>query len=626
MDIIRLMIDKEYPLALITVKRWTPHMQRWMAIVMLCSAVPAYADVATEHVATPKSDFLPVDQAFRMTTTATTAGLKLHFQIQPHYHLYRQRFHFDAQGTGLAVTPAFSRAGEWDDDPNLGRMEIYRNDVDIELTAAGQGNVRIAWQGCADAGLCYPPQSRIVPIGTGTGETDKTTVTASGLDTSAVKKLPILATPVPTSADEQGIGLFHTQNKLLILLGLLFLGLGLSLTPCVLPMLPILSSIIARQHTRSATRGFLLSLAYVLGMASTYVLSGLLVGFLGASANLAMWFQQPVVLVIFSLLFVALALSMFGLFELRLPHALQNHFDQLGQKSKGGKYIGSYVMGFFAALVVSPCVSAPLAGVLLYISTTGNAWFGGLALFTLALGMGVPLLILGATEGRLLPKAGDWMVRIKIIFGLLLLAVALVLISRILPGPITLLLWAALGTVTAVWLGALEPVKPGIDHLWKGLGVMTLIYSTVLIVGAATGNDDPLRPLARFGATATEQHAPVFQRVTNLAALEGALQQAAAQHQTVMLDFYADWCVSCKIMARQVFADPRVQQQLSNLVLLQADVTESTAADHALLDHFGLAGPPSIVFYQQQKELRALRVEGEMSADEFLKRLDKIHP
>ena len=620
-------IDTEYAVVRFSIERFLPRILGGVAVLMLLGTMPAHADDAAAGVSAPPSEFLPVSQAFVLTTTATDNGVNLHFQVQPHYHLYRQRFHFEAQRADLSVSPTFSRAGEWDDDPNLGRMEIYRNDVDIALKTTGQGQVRIAWQGCADAGLCYPPQSRMIDIPLAAVPTVSTSAVAASVVSPSITPSVPQPTPlhvVAPAADTDGIGLFHTQNKLLILLWLLFLGLGLSFTPCVLPMLPILSSIIARQHTRSAMRGFLLSLAYVLGMASTYAISGLLVGFLGARANLAVWFQQPVVLGIFSLLFVALALSMFGLFELRLPHALQNHFDRLGQKSKGGKYVGSYVMGFFAALVVSPCVSAPLAGVLLYISTTGNALFGGLALFTLALGMGVPLLILGATEGRLLPKAGDWMVRIKIIFGLLLLAVALLLISRILPGPITLLLWAALGTVTAVWLGALEPVKPGVDHLWKGLGVMVLIYSTVLVVGAATGNDDPLKPLARFSATAAT-HELSFKRIKSLSELDLAVQQAADQHQAVMLDFYADWCVSCKVMARQVFADPRVQQQLAGVVVLQADVTASNPADHALLDHFSLAGPPSIIFFKAGQEQRSLRVEGEMGADEFLQRLSAVH-
>lgn len=592
-----------------------------------------------------RPSFLPADQAFSMDSEGSADGATLHFHITPGYYLYRDRFHFEPQTPGLSLTPQFSRDGEWKDDPSFGRIQVYHEDVYVVLKAAGSGKARIVWQGCADAGLCYPPQSSVIGV-SGSPASSTPVNTAASAPESNADSGPVLAAvssappivPKPLAASQTGPvlaaapanptsatlpGLFHTQNRALILLGLLALGLGLAFTPCVLPMLPIVSGIIARQHTRSAMRGFLLSLAYVLGIGTTYAITGLLMGLFGASANLPAWFQQPVVLIVFSLLFVALALAMFGLYELQLPHGLQSRFDSLSRKAEGGQYIGSFIMGFFSALVVSPCVSAPLAGVLLYISTTGDAAFGALALFTLAMGMGVPLLILGATEGRFLPKAGEWMIRVKVCLGLLLLGVAILLVGRILPGPATLLLWAALATVTAVWLGALEPVEPGVGHLWKGLGVLFLIYSAVLVVGAATGNEDPLMPLGHFG---TAPAASVnFRHIKTVADLQAAEQQAAAEHKTVMLDFYADWCVSCKLMERNVFTDSRVASTLNGYVLLQADVTANDADDHVLLDRFSLVGPPAILFFKAGQEVQPDRVVGEMNTNDFLARLQLVN-
>jgi thiol:disulfide interchange protein DsbD len=594
-------------------------------LLALATALPAEAGLKLFPGPGNERHFLPADQAFTLSTEASAEGLQLHFRVTPGYYLYRGRFHFEPQVASLHLTPIFARDGESKDDPNLGHVEVYHQDIDITLKATGSGDIRVTWQGCADAGICYPPQSRLISL-PAAGQ-------PSAADTGPAASTFSPAAAPGITADNDGSAqnapsFFHTRNKAAILLILFGLGLGLAFTPCVLPMLPILSGIIARQHTRSARRGFLLSLSYVLGMATTYALTGLLFARFGAAANLPVWFQHPAVLIVFSLIFIALALAMFGLYELQLPAGLRNHFDGLSRKAEGGQYIGSYVMGFFSALVVSPCVSAPLTGVLLYISTTGNAAFGALALFVMALGMGVPLLILGSTEGRFLPKAGDWMIRIKIFFGIMLLGVAVLLLGRILPGPITLLLWAALATVSAVWLGALEPVQPGSGHLWKGLGVLTLIYAAVLVVGAATGNEDPLMPLSRFAnvslTTSAQQPATSFRPVKTSADLDAVVREAAASNKTVMLDFYADWCVSCKLMARNVFTDARVAAVMGKLVLVQADVTRADAEDRALLDRFGLAGPPAILFFRNGQELRASRVEGEMGADEFLARLNTI--
>jgi thiol:disulfide interchange protein DsbD len=606
-----------------------------LVLLALCQSGVAMAGLKLFSSSTSsRPSFLPAEQAFSLDSDVTPDGRTLHFHITPGYYLYRDRFHFEAQSTGLTLTPQFARDGDWKDDPSFGHIQVYHQDIYVVLKASGNGKVKITWQGCADAGLCYPPQSRVMEIsGPAAASTTPAAVEAdTGPVLAAVSAAPLIVpTPLPAhpsaSAGNKSPaplpGFFHSRSRAYVLLGMLGLGLLLAFTPCVLPMLPIVSGIIARQHTQSALRGFLLSLAYVLGVASTYALTGMLIGLFGASANLPALFQHPAVLVFFSILFVALALSMFGLYELQLPQGLQNHFDGLSRKARGGQYIGSYIMGFFSALVVSPCVSAPLASVLLYISTTGDAGFGALALFNMGIGMGIPLLILGATEGRFMPQAGEWMVRVKVFLGIMLLGVAILLLGRILPGPVDLLLWAALATVSAVWLGALEPVQPGVGHLWKGLGVLLLIYSTVLIVGAATGNDDPVKPLGRFGSAPATGHV-AFKHLKTTADLQAAISQASAEHKTLMLDFYADWCVSCKLMERNVFSDDKVAAIMNGYTLVQADITANDSDDHALLDRFTLAGPPAILFFRSGQELVQERVVGEMNTEEFLTRLHAV--
>lgn len=588
------------------------------------------------------SKFLQADQAFQMDAEATADGAILHFHITPGYYLYHDRFHFDAQGSSLTLAkPQFAHEGQWKDDPNFGRVQVYHEDIDVTLKATGSGEVKVSWQGCADAGLCYPPQKQTITVSGKTaapaanpapaaaeasGTATAATVPAAPAEASAT---PSAVTPAPSNVSSSSAtpatatlpGFLQTDNKLLLLAGLFALGLTLSLTPCMWPMVPILAGIIARQHTRSALRGFLLSLSYVVGFASTYALAGLLVSIFGKQINLPIWFQQPIVLGVFALLFVLLSLSMFGLYELQLPHSLQNRLHGLSHGKQGGRYISTYIMGFFSALVVSPCVTGPLIGVLAYISTTGNAFFGTVALFVLGMAMGVPLLIMGTTEGSILPKSGDWMHKIKILMGLLLLGVAIALLGRILPGPVTLVLWALLATVSGVWLGALEPAPSGPRVVAKGIGVFFLIYALVLMAGAASNNDDPLQPLLRFGQHAEAASTASFRPIKSNADLDAALQQAAADHKTVMLDFYASWCTSCKTMERETFTNPKVSASLDKLVLLRADVTRNDADDQALMKRLGIYGPPAILFFAKQQELTGARIDGEMNADKFLAHL-----
>ncbi|MFH1043826.1 MAG: protein-disulfide reductase DsbD, partial [Pseudomonadota bacterium] len=400
----------------------------------------------------------------------------------------------------------------------------------------------------------------------------------------------------------------------------------LAFTPCMFPMIPILSGILLPHGERlTHARGFLLALAYVLGMAITYALAGVAAGLLGTMLSSAL--QNPWVLGAFATLFVALALSMFGLYELQMPSVLQSRLAAASSHLHGGHFASVFAMGVLSALIVGPCVAAPLAGALLYIGQSGNAVLGGAALFAMALGMGAPLLAVGASTGALLPKSGPWMESVKKVFGVVLLGVAIYLISPVLPAAAHLLLWAALLIVSAIYLHAIDPLPhaaSGYRRLWKGVGVIALLAGIALLVGALSGGRDVLQPLAnlRVGAAPAEQNWR-FQRVNSIDELDRALR--AARGTPVLLDFYADWCVSCKEMERDTFSAPPVQTRLGRMVTLQADVTGNSADHQALLKRFRLFGPPGIVFFDRQGvEIRELRVIGFENAAKFTATLDQV--
>jgi thiol:disulfide interchange protein DsbD len=544
--------------------------------------------------------FLRAEEAFQVVPTLAEGGVALEFRVTPGHYLYRDRFRFLADSGLSAGTPVFSAEGEWKDDPLFGRVRVHHENVMVTLPLQGSGRLAVRWQGCADAGLCYPPQDQVFEV------------TATGVETAAAPP-PAVAAPAP---DPTG-----RPTQLLIMF---LLGLALAFTPCMLPMLPILAGIVARQHTSSALRGFLLALSYVLGVAAVYALLGFVVAIFGQQVNLPGWFQQPVVLIVFALLFFTLALSLFGLFELRLPQALSNRFHALSQRQQGGALLGSFLMGAFSALVVSPCVSAPLFGVLLHISTTGDAVFGSLSLFLLAMGMGVPLLILGATEGRLLPRAGAWMTEVKTVFGFLLLFVAAELLSRLLPPPAALALYGLCAAMAAFWLWQLGHGPRQLRLLARGVAFCGMVYAGALITGAAAGSDDPLRPLAALGGQTDAARPTPFVQVRNNAELDREIALASAQGKALMLDFYADWCVSCKVMERRVFRKPEIAARLQRLHLVQADVTANNEDDRALLKRFNLLGPPTIVFFDKNgREVSQARLVGEKNAGDFLAHLDE---
>ena len=561
-------------------------------------------------------DFLDPAVAFKPSGRALDGQMvEVRFEIAKGYYLYRDKFRFAVDGEGVTLgVPVFPKGKEKDDE-NFGKVEVFYNHVAIRLPVERNASgalpltLKVTSQGCADAGVCYPPQTQTVAVTL----PDPATTPA--------------APPVAVDADESGkiAGILRNAGFWANLAFFFIAGLGLALTPCVLPMIPILSGIIAGQgHKISHARGLALSLTYVLGMALTYAAAGVAAGLSGTLLATAL--QNAWVLGAFALVFVVLSFSMFGFYELQLPTALQSKLSEESGHLQGGRGVGVFLMGALSALIVGPCVAAPLAGALLYIGQTGDAILGGTALFVMALGMGVPLIAVGVAGGSLLPKTGPWMEGVKKGFGVLLLATALWLVSPVIPAVVFMLGCAALLIIPAIYLHALDPLPPhakGWQRFWKGIGIVMLLTGAALLIGALAGSRDPLQPLAglRGQATATEAKKPPFEPIRSIAELDARL---AAVDRPVMLDFYADWCVSCKEMERYTFADPAVQARLAGFTLLKADVTGNTPEDKALLARFGLFGPPGIIFFSPGgKEVAGLRGVGYQEAATFLRTLDK---
>jgi thiol:disulfide interchange protein DsbD len=579
-------------------------------------------------------EFLPVDEAFVLSAEVGPDGAILaRWEIADGYYLYRHRFEFLAQDPGQVVLGDQEiPPGERKVDDYFGEVEVYYHDAQARIpVAVGQGpaEIGIGYQGCADAGLCYPPETKWIPLVLTSGQNTGDTASLAAASPSAAQPSQSASRSVRSlvpQTEEQALASSLADEGLLTALLLFFVGgIALAFTPCVLPMVPILSSIIVGEAgDLSRLRALSLSVAYVLGMAVTYAVLGVLVGLFGASLNLQAALQSPGVLIFFAAVFVLLSLSMFGFYELQLPASWQNRLNSLGDRVGGGKHLSVVVMGALSALVVSPCVSAPLAGALIYISTTGDAVLGGAALLTLGLGMGVPLIVIGASGGHLLPRAGAWMNAVKAVFGVGLLAVAIWLLERVVPGPVTLALWAALAVGSGIYLGALDfTPRQGWGQLWKAGGTLGLVYGILLLIGAATGAEDPLRPLERFAAAGgggpaakSEHEELVWHPVSNLRELETELARARSEGRPAMLDLYADWCISCKVMERSVFPRPEVASRLAQFRLLRADVTENDAEDKELMGAYGLFGPPSLVFFAGDNgELTEVRVQGEVGAD-----------
>ena len=563
------------------------------------------------------ADFLPVDEAF-VVGASLASSPRVFWQIHPGYYLYRGRLAFALEGAPEARLDTTIPTGLAKDDPYFGPVEVFYNDLSVGLRIEGpvpeDATLRVSYQGCADAGLCYPPETRWIALaGAKAGA-----VMASGPARAA---LPSTAgSPVSAAAPEGALaarlaGGFSFSTLLLFFLA----GIGLAFTPCVLPMVPILSSIIVGQGATGTGRNLQLTLTYVLAMAVTYAALGMVVGAFGGALNLHGWLQSPGVLIAFAALFALLALAMFDVYTLQLPAGLQ---QWLGAPREGGSLGSVALLGVLSSLLVSPCVSAPLAGALIYISTTGDAALGGLALFVLALGMGAPLLLVGAGGGALLPKAGAWMDGVKKAFGVGLLGVSIWLLERVLPGPVTLLAWSALALGSAVALGALDfSPRRGWGVVGKTFGVLLFVVGVALAWGGIQGNADPLRPL---GGPAAER-APAFETLPSYDALRQRLAARAPGSAPVVLDLYADWCIACKVMERSVFPAPPVADALARFERWRLDLTANTAQDRALLADYGLFGPPALLFFDSQgQELQAYRLQGEPTVASLSRQLQAV--
>jgi thiol:disulfide interchange protein DsbD len=581
--------------------------------------------VAAQGLLGPVSNedqFLPVDQAFVFTAIADGGDrVLLDWQVAPGYYLYRHRTSAKTETPGFALGDIAMPDGKKKTDEFFGDVEVYYGVLSATVPVtrpegASSFEIQVSYQGCADAGLCYPPVTKTVAI-----------------------ELPPPGTPAaseaaPMVSEQDGLaGLLVTGSLFAVFAAFWVAGLLLSYTPCVLPMVPILSGIIAGQGA-SATpaRSFLLSFTYVLGMAFTYAIAG--AAFAAAGQQAQAFFQQPWIIIVFAALFVVLALAMFGLFDLKLPAKLESRLAGISGRQKAGSFLGTGVMGALSALVVTACVAPALVGALAFIGQTGDVFRGAFALFSMALGMGTPLLLVGVAGGRFLPHAGPWMTTVKALFGVLFLGVAVWMLERILPGSLTLALWALLVIVGGYYFGGFGRTSAGGGTgrlVARGLGLGAIVWGVIMMVGAAAGGHDPLQPLR--GASVPGVGGPVdgsaealpFRMIASIDELDRELTAAQAAGQPVMLDFYADWCVSCKEMEKYTFSVPEVQQDLTGFVLLKADVTANSEADQALFRRFGVYGPPTTAFFGTHgRECRPFRLVGFVKADDFRSHLARF--
>jgi thioredoxin:protein disulfide reductase len=575
------------------------------------SPAPGLSSVLRSATKSSGDEFLQPDQAFRFDAVAAGSDrVQLNWEIADGYYLYRARIKVATTSPAAQLGSPEFPAGQFKADEYFGRQEIYTRELRVAVPVARAAGgtftlpLEVTYQGCAEAGLCYPPITKSVSVQLAGG------AGARGVDGTSA------AAPAPGSEQSRFARLL-SGNLLLMVSGFYLAGLLLAFTPCVLPMVPILSGIIAGSGASVTTgRAFMLSLTYVLGMALTYTAAGIAGAAMGRQVQAL--FQQWWVLALFAVVFVAMALSMFGLFTVQMPAAIQTRIAGLSGRQSAGTFGGVAIMGALSALIVTTCVGPALVAALLVISQTGQIARGGAALFAMSLGMGTPLLVVGASAGKLLPKAGPWMDLVKKLFGVMMLGVAAWMLARIVPDRVTLLLWAV-PALTAAWLLWFE-LKTRSRTLWalRAAGVALGVYGVALATGSALGGTDPLAPIPAF---AHPTHELPFHEVRSLADLEHQVARAAAERRGVLLDFTADWCTSCKEMDRYTFPAPAVQSALGDAVLLRADVTAGTADDEALLKHFGIIGPPTIAFFGPDgRERSEYRVVGYMKADAFAAR------
>ena len=576
-----------------------------------------------DNISSGSPDFLPVEEAFFFNGRVVGDQALIDITVTEGHYLYKHQFSFtpgnDTQSLGEPAYPV----GEEIYDPYYQKnLETYSTNLTVQIPIRYSGSVpemTIKFQGCAKAGLCYPPATITIPL-----------IVAATVTTDFVTRAETPANPIAET--EESFYQNQLEQGLLLSLALFLLaGIGLSFTPCVLPMFPIMSSLILGESTRSKGRVLSLTTAYILSMSLTFAIAGTLTGLFGASLNLQAQLQSPWLLYPMAALFVLLALSMFGLYELQLPDSIRSKISSSG--SKGGSISGAVTMGVFSALVVSPCVSAPLAGALVYISTTGDAIYGGLSLFALGLGMGIPLLLIALGGRQLLPRAGNWMNSVRSFFGVMLLGVSIWMLERVIPAPLILLLWGVLFIGCAVFLGALRfHAETAMEKTRQAAGIILLIYGICLIIGASMGNSHPLHPLqssvlpvdGSVDQASREKNVNLI-KVTSVTGMEQLLARSVRENRPAIVDFYADWCITCKVLERTVFPDPLVADELNKLTLVKLDITENTAEHQQLMDEYTLFGPPALLFFDSQgKEVEAIRTQGGISAAQLKQRLDQL--
>lgn len=570
-------------------------------------------------------EILDPDIAFRVVATiASNNNIELNWEIEPGYYLYKNKFSIDTTNPNLVIGTYSLPEGKLKQDAAFGEVEVFYNKANVFVpfkisdAILNEFDINVAYQGCKEDSVCYPPIKKTLTVNV-PASVDFTT--ASDITAQSNQK-----TILKISEQDAITKKLKDKNLLINLLSFFGFGFLLALTPCVFPMIPILSGIIVGEGEHiTRARALFLSISFVLAMALTYSILGVIAGLF--NLNLQAASQNTWVISFFSGVFVLLAFSMFGFYELHLPASLQSKLSKNHNQSHHGTLKGAAIMGVLSAIIVGPCVAPPLAGALLYISQTGDALLGGLALFSMGIGFGVPLLVIGATSGELLPRAGLWMENIKHIFGVILLGVAIWFLERILPASVTLVLWGALFVVTAIFIGALDRIEPITTHwqrLWKGLGIVMLTYGIVLVIASTQGNGTVLQPFKNSLSVKTSQSLS-FKEITNLDDLDKELMQAKAEGRLVMLDFYADWCVVCDEMETYTFSDPVVQKTLKPIVLLKLDVTENNNEDKAFLKRFDLFGPPAILFFNKDSsEVKSHRLVGFVKAETFVNHVKEV--
>lgn len=599
-------------------------MRFFFLLLVSLLALPVKANtnnVLGDLLAPPQQTFLPVDQAFVFDFDQQGSTLFVGWDIAPDYYLYKKKIEIIAKGANIKVGDAGT--GEIIEDEFFGKTEVFFNSVSVisKLSNVTEGAVvKVRYQGCAKAGLCYPPEVISIPLSViaseqaqGNKPSANTGDTLSALTPSVDSSRNQNNTPTQELGFTERLASQSLVTNLLIFFAV---GVGLAFTPCVFPMFPILSSLIAGQQNLSTKKAFALSFVYIQGMALTYAALGLVVAALGGQVQ--GYLQHPYVLISFSLLFVLLAMSMFGWYEIKLPSAMMSKLTQVSNNQKGGNYLGVFLMGVLSGLIASPCTTAPLSAALLFVAQSGDYLVGGLTLYVLSLGMGLPLLLLGTSGGKLLPKAGGWMEQVKTLFGFIMLVVPLILLERIISADIILLLAGILALATAVYLHYWQSAQPQ-----SKLKTTLWFSATFLVVTGFTLAKNVIWPVQKIEQVS--QQSNEFKQVANLTELKKAVAEANQQGKLVMVDLYADWCVACKEFEHYTFPDPNVQSEFSYYQLIQIDLTQSDDTTIELMEEFTVFGLPSILFFNTQgQELSSKRVTGFLNADDFATHLAAV--